>query len=172
MTALAAKPDRHPNWSDLRSQHPGVQTLVWLFALPVAVWLWAVHLPHERRAPALTFAGMVTVFCLAVPVAAGVGERTAADAAADLADASASTMQPLTPESAPTTAARTTAAPTTAAPTTVAPTTAAPTTTSPTRTPGMVKRRLSPVTASTRPVVRPHPPLRPRRLLRRLHPAM
>jgi hypothetical protein len=128
VTALAAKPDRHPNWSDLRSQHPGVQTLVWLFALPVAVWLWAVHLPHERRAPALTFAAMVTVFCLAVPVAAGVGERTAADAAADLADASASTMQPLTPESAPTTAARTTAAPTTAAPTTVAPTTAAPTT--------------------------------------------
>ena len=41
-------------------QHPGVQAMVWLFALPVAVWLWAVRsaglplaLPFVARSDAL-----------------------------------------------------------------------------------------------------------------------
>ena len=68
--------------------------MVWLFALPVAVWLWAVHLPHERRAPALTFAGMVTVFCLAVPVAAGVGERSTSERVVDTPISTAAVTRP------------------------------------------------------------------------------
>lgn len=77
----------------------------------------------------MTFAGMVTVFCLAAPVAAGVGERNTVDPTAEVADAPTTTTQPST-TAAPTTA---TAAPTTTAPTTTAPaTTAAPTTATPT----------------------------------------
>lgn len=132
MTELAAKTDRRPNWGDLRSQHPGVQALVWLFALPVAVWLWAAQLPHERRAPALTFAGMVTVFCLAAPVAAGVGERRTTGVAVEVADLAVGTTQPATTEPPSTTAAPTTAGPTTATPTTTTPTTAERTTAVPT----------------------------------------
>ncbi|MBK6310424.1 MAG: hypothetical protein IPF42_07505 [Candidatus Microthrix sp.] len=128
--------------------------MVWLFALPVAVWLWAVHLPHERRAPALTFAGMVTVFCLAVPVAAGVGERTAADAAADLADASASTTRPNPPESGTHHRTDHHRAPQ-----------------PPPHSDDPLHHR-PPTTAPPTAAAAPHPPLRPRRLLRRLHPAM
>ncbi len=129
---LAAKPDRRPNWGDLRSQRPAVQVVVWLFALPVPVWLWAAQLPLERRAPAMTFACMVTVFCMAAPVAAGVGDRRTAAQAVEVANSTAGTTQPSRPDPAPTTAAPTTAAPTTATPTTAAPTTAPPTTAAPT----------------------------------------
>ena len=48
---------------------------MWIFALPLPVWLWALQMPHGRQAPAKTFAGPVTVFCLAVPVAGGIGDR-------------------------------------------------------------------------------------------------
>ena len=153
VTGLAAKTDRRPTWGDLRSQHLGLQVLVWLFALPVPVWLWAAQLPAHRRAPAKTFAGMMTVFCLAVPIAGGVGERRATGSAAEVAELTTRTTQTSAPAStttrppswattsastttaAPTTAAPTTAAPTTAAPTTAAPTTAAPTTPAPTTAP-------------------------------------
>ena len=131
VTGLAAKTDRRPTWGDLRSQHLGVQVLVWLFALPVPVWLWAAQLPAHRRAPAKTFAGMMTVFCLAVPIAGGVGERRATGSAAEVAELTTRTTQTSAPAST-TTAAPTTAAPTTAAPTAAAPTTAAPTTAAPT----------------------------------------
>ena len=139
VTGLAAKTDRRPTWGDLRSQHLGLQVLVWLFALPVPVWLWAAQLPAHRRAPAKTFAGMMTVFCLAVPIAGGVGERRATGSTAEVAELTTRTTQTSAPAStttaAPTTAAPTTAAPTTAAPTTAAPTTAAPTTPAPTTAP-------------------------------------
>ena len=129
---LAAKPDRLPTWRDLRAQHPAVQGLVWLCALPLAVWLWAAQISPERRAPALTFAGMVAVFCLAAPVAAGVGERRTTNDAAEIADLAVGTTQPATTEPPSTTVAPTTAAPTTAAPTTAPPSTATPTTAVPT----------------------------------------
>ena len=106
--------------------------MVWLFALPVAVWLWAVHLPHERRAPALTFAGMVTVFCLAVPVAAGVGERSTSERVVETANSTAAATRPNPSEPAPSTAPTTTAAPPTTAPPTTPTTTAPPTTAPPT----------------------------------------
>ncbi len=131
MMGLAAKTSRRPTWTALRSQRPGVQALVWLFALPVPVWLWAAQLSRERRAPAMTFAGMVTVFCMAAPVAAGVGDRQTVSGA-DQAAGATTTTQPSTTTAEPTTAAPTTAAPTTTAPTTAVPTTAAPTTAAPT----------------------------------------
>lgn len=137
VTALAAKPDRRPTWGDLRAQHPAVQILVWLCALPFAVWLWAAQTSPERRAPAMTFAAMVAMFCLAAPAAAGVGERNTTGGIVETTDPTAATAQPVTTTSAPSAAAPTTAAPTTAAPTTPPPTTApttvaAPTTATPT----------------------------------------
>jgi hypothetical protein len=109
-----------------------VQAAVWLFALPVPVWLWAAQLPHDRRAPAMTFAAMVTVFCLAVPIASGVGERRSNEATAEMADTTARIKQPSDPESVPTAAPPTTAPPTTPPPTTPPPTTSTPTTVTPT----------------------------------------
>lgn len=55
-------------WSTFRGQHPAVQALVWICALPVPTWLWARQV-GDHRAAAMSFAGLVTVACLVLPVA-------------------------------------------------------------------------------------------------------
>ena len=61
-------------WRHFRAQRLPIQALVWIFALPVPVLLWALQRHHDRG-PAIAFAIVVTVACLGVPVAAGRSPR-------------------------------------------------------------------------------------------------
>jgi hypothetical protein len=61
-------------WSNFRGQHPAVQALVWVCALPVPTWLWARQVAQHRGA-AMSFAGLVTVACLVLPVAIATSAR-------------------------------------------------------------------------------------------------
>lgn len=63
-------------WRHLRAQPVLVQAAVWLFALPVPVWLWAWQKRGSDRALALTVAGLITVVCLVVPAYSGASDRS------------------------------------------------------------------------------------------------
>lgn len=108
MASAASRSDSA--WSTFRGQHPAVQALVWICALPVPTWLWARQV-GDHRAAAMSFAGLVTVACLVLPVAvaASGGAATQRPAAATGDDAGGSdTAPPTPPVTTPPTAAPTT----------------------------------------------------------------
>jgi hypothetical protein len=64
-------------WMLFRSQAWPVQALVWIFALPVPIWLWALQLTKSRVA-GLALATAITVCCVAIPLASGSTDRRSA----------------------------------------------------------------------------------------------
>jgi len=66
MTAKLVSKSLPAGWVNFRSQPAFLQGLVWVFALPVAIWLWA-SARSSGRAAAFSFAALLTVSCLALP---------------------------------------------------------------------------------------------------------
>ncbi len=100
-------------WTLFRSQHLAVQILVWVCALPVPLWLWALQV-RKYQWLAIFAAGVATLSLVSWPFTTRTDPVVSAGA-------------PTTTEPEPTTSTTsttTTAAPTTAPPPTTAPTTA------------------------------------------------
>ena len=103
----SAASDRPTGWTYFRQQRLPVQIVVWAFALPVPVWLWALQLRGSTRTPALVFAGILTAICLIIPALPrtpdGTGTATSADESTPIEpDTTPPTTRP--PSTAPSTA--------------------------------------------------------------------
>ena len=80
-TELLVSKSPAAGWANFRSQPAFVQGLVWVFALPVAVWLWASAC-RSARAAAFCFAAILTLGCLAIPFLGGPTEESVRTTAA------------------------------------------------------------------------------------------
>jgi len=113
----SAASDRPAGWTHFRRQRLVVQIAVWVFALPVPVWLWALQVRGSTRTPALAFAGILTAICLIAPALGTRADDTGTATAAGDPTGTAPTTKPPTsrpPSTAPTTTPTT--APTSAPP--------------------------------------------------------
>lgn len=82
-TAIVTASAANSGWRYFRAQRWPVQALVWLFALPVPMFLWALQ-HQSRRNPAVAFAVVVAVGCIGIPLAAATNAPHAQRAAVNL----------------------------------------------------------------------------------------